>query len=83
LFHHLIFLSWFYDDTNKNGLSVEGSITSYPSTGYAILLGRNADESKEKMRDLKANKWIDRNTRAVTIDFAMYNGNINTFYQIK
>jgi hypothetical protein len=45
------------------------------------------DTSKDNplpfIQELKANKWIDLQTRLITIEFTIYNGNINLFSQIK
>ena len=35
------------------------------------------------LKELKDNKWIDLQTRLVTTEFTIYNGNINLFSQIK
>lgn len=32
---------------------------------------------------IEANRWIDRGTRLIVIDFAVYNGNLNLFSVIK
>ena len=37
----------------------------------------------DAINDLYKNKWIDLNTRLVTLEFTIYNGNINLFSQIK
>jgi hypothetical protein len=58
-------------------------VSTYPSNGYGIVLGENNFEVQEILKDLKANKWIDLKTRLLTIDFTIYNGNINLFSEIK
>ena len=46
-------------------------------------MGEFKAESTEILEDLKANTWLDRGTRAVMLDFTVYNANINMFCQIR
>ena len=43
------------------------------------LFSRKSEESKSILSELKKWLWIDRGTRAVLIDFTVYNANINLF----
>ena len=53
--------------------------TEYPNTGYFQDLQRNRTGTQEVLTELKKHLWIDRGTRALTIDFTVYNANINLF----
>ena len=55
----------------------------YPPQGFHQDLGRHREESAEIIRELKANRWLTRATRAVLIDFSVYNANINLFCVIQ
>lgn len=46
-------------------------------------LGLNRSQTKDILADLRKNLWIQRATRAVFIDFTVYNANINLFCVIK
>jgi hypothetical protein len=48
-----------------------------------ITLGKYKADSKKIIDELKQNRWIDIHTRAVIIDFTVYNGNVNLFNQIR
>lgn len=60
-----------------------GVVSVYPGGGYVVDLARNRNESLEIIEKLKANIWIDRGTRAVLIEFTVYNANINMFSTAK
>jgi hypothetical protein len=68
---------------DPEGSSYSGSVGTYPSDGFMLTLADSKDNSSEIIQDLKANKWIDHNTRAIIIDFTVYNGNVNLFNQIR
>lgn len=42
-------------------------------------MSRTKEESLVQLRFLKDNLWLDRGSRAVFLDFSVYNGNINLF----
>ncbi|CAG5091366.1 Oidioi.mRNA.OKI2018_I69.PAR.g13008.t1.cds [Oikopleura dioica] len=56
---------------------------TYPASGYTKDLGRNKTKTTEILHDLKKDLWIDRGTRALFIDFTVYNPNINLFCVVK
>lgn len=43
----------------------------------------NYNDASAEIQSLKTNFWLDRGTRAVFLDFTVYNANINLFCQIK
>ncbi|XGW31248.1 hypothetical protein V3C99_009870 [Haemonchus contortus] len=60
--------------------TISGTITSY--TGGGFLLQLPLDDSTKALKLLegvKSNRWIDRGTRALIIDFSMFNANSNLF----
>jgi hypothetical protein len=74
--------SWFYS-SDASGGGYSGYVGNYPSSGFSITLASRKADSLAIIEDLKINKWIDELTRAVLIDFTVYNGNINLFNQIR
>ena len=46
-------------------------------------LRETAADTKDIIRELKEGLWIGRGTRYVTVDFTIYNANINLFCVIK
>lgn len=72
--------AWTYQTAKElNGGSFWGRMATYQGGGYTQLLGNNSQESKDMLAELKKNLWVDRGTRAVMIDFTVYNANINLF----
>ena len=70
------FFCHFYNSTFDLG-------NTYPSGGYSKDLAKRRAKTEEMLGDLKKDLWIDRGTRAVFIDFTVYNPNINLFCVIK
>ncbi|KAI8499401.1 hypothetical protein Bbelb_231650 [Branchiostoma belcheri] len=60
-------------------LPVMGAIATYGSGGYVTGVGRNKAAALAVIADLKEAGWIDRYTRAVIVEFTVYNANVNFF----
>ncbi|CAK6958595.1 polycystin-2 [Scomber scombrus] len=72
--------AWVYTTENDmNGSSYSGQVSKYAGGGYYQDLSRTKEESAIQLQFLKDNLWLDRGTRAVFLDFSVYNGNINLF----
>ncbi|XP_063074755.1 polycystin-2 isoform X2 [Engraulis encrasicolus] len=72
--------AWRYSEESKvGGSSHPGEVASYSGGGYYLDLSRNREDSANQLQVLKDNLWLDRGTRAVFLDFSVYNGNINLF----
>lgn len=48
-----------------------------------VTLSKSKSETKAKLAHLRLNNWIGRGTRAVFIDFSLYNANVNLFCIIR
>lgn len=71
---------WVYaTETEVNGSSYWGQVSTYGGGGYYQDLSRTKEESMVQLQFLKEHLWLDRGTRAVFLDFSVYNGNINLF----
>ncbi|XP_061130484.1 polycystin-2 [Syngnathus typhle] len=70
-------------EARANGSSHWGRVSKYGGGGYYQDLSRTRQESAVQLRFLKDHQWLDRGTRAVFLDFAVYNGNINIFCIIR
>ncbi|XP_078421465.1 polycystin-2-like protein 1 [Cetorhinus maximus] len=73
----------YYSESELGGSSHWGKLTVYSGGGYYQDLKTNMDESAVILQDLKDSLWLDRGTRAVFIDFSVYNANINLFCVIR
>ncbi|MCL4129991.1 UNVERIFIED_CONTAM: hypothetical protein GTU68_050411 [Idotea baltica] len=59
--------------------SYVGKLGMYSGGGYVLRLSGRQDWILKRMEDLQKNKWIDGNTRAVILEFSVYNANVNLF----
>lgn len=66
-----------------NSSSHWGQVSKYGGGGYYQDLSRTKVESLLQLQYLKEHLWLDRGTRAVFLDFSVYNGNINLFCSIR
>ncbi|KAM4604153.1 polycystin-2 isoform 2-T2 [Polymixia lowei] len=72
--------AWIYaGESRLNGSSYWGQVSKYGGGGYYQDLSRTREESAIQVQFLKDHLWLDRGTRAVFLDFSVYNGNINLF----
>ncbi|XP_041641250.1 polycystin-2 [Cheilinus undulatus] len=72
--------AWVYTtESEMNGSSYWGQVSKYGGGGYYQDLSRTREESAVQLQFLKDHLWLDRGTRAVFVDFSVYNGNINLF----
>ncbi|XP_051241288.1 polycystin-2 isoform X2 [Dicentrarchus labrax] len=72
--------AWVYaTESEMNGSSYWGQVSKYGGGGYYQDLSRTKEESAMQLQFLKDHLWLDRGTRAVILDFSVYNGNINLF----
>ncbi|XP_078671724.1 polycystin-1-like protein 2 [Branchiostoma floridae x Branchiostoma belcheri] len=60
-------------------LPAMGAIATYGSGGYVAGVGRNKAAALAVIAGLKEAGWIDRYTRAVIVEFTVYNANVNFF----
>ena len=65
------------------GSSLSGIIGSYGGGGFVPDLATTKEESASIISFLQENNWLDRGTRAVFLDFTVYNANINLFCQVR
>lgn len=62
---------------------VGGQISTYGGGGYVKNLELTKNGSADAIQFLNDNAWLDRGTRAVFLDFTVYNANINLFCVIR
>ena len=65
------------------GSGFSGRVASYGNDGYIQMLPGSYSEAHEVVENLMQNLWIDRGTRAVIMEFTVYNANINLFCVIR
>ena len=60
-------------------LSLLGLLATYSGAGSIQDLREERKVTKSILRELKEGLWIKRGTRYVSVDFTLYNANINYF----
>ncbi len=58
---------------------LSGVYTEYLGGGYVYKMGGDSNDLISNFTFLEENNWIDRRTRAVFIEFGLFNPNINMF----
>lgn len=75
---------WYYQsESTLGGMSYQGIMNNYGGGGFIFDLSQNSNVTRAGISYLFDNLWIDRGTRAVFLDFTVYNANINLFGQVK
>ena len=71
------------DELNGSGFTSPILKINYDGAGYVQDLDMERNTSEFRLQQLKADRWLDRQTRIVFIDFAVYNANINLFCVVR
>lgn len=70
---------WYYrSETELGGIPFLGVTTAYSGGGYTYDLGV-ANVTDANVDSLKDNSWIDSRTRAIFVEIAIYNAQLNLF----
>ncbi|KAH1020266.1 hypothetical protein HUJ04_009962 [Dendroctonus ponderosae] len=71
---------WIYSDASRTkSIRYWLSLTSYYGGGFYADFSLNLNESMTLLDTLQENLWITRGTRAVFVDFSVYNANLNLY----
>ena len=73
-------LPWQYQDAlTLNGVPYPGKLNLYGGGGFVSEFGVSKDKAYEIARYLNDNDWYDELTRAIFLEFTVYNANTNLF----
>lgn len=61
------------------GFSILGEYNSYSGGGYILEFTKNREQAVAMLNELMKYYWIDRATRAIFLEFTVYNPNTNLF----
>ncbi|XP_019640407.1 PREDICTED: polycystic kidney disease protein 1-like 2 [Branchiostoma belcheri] len=70
---------WTHLPSGYPSLPIYGVTMQYWGDGFGLNLGKSADEMRSILAELKANRWIDKRTRAIFLEALLYNGNLDLF----
>ncbi|XP_005409414.1 PREDICTED: polycystic kidney disease protein 1-like 2 isoform X2 [Chinchilla lanigera] len=72
--------AWCYQgQSQRRGYPTWGKLALYPGGGYAVPLGTERQNASRVLRYLFDHAWLDTLTRAVFVEFTVYNANVNLF----
>ncbi|XP_075258867.1 polycystin-2-like isoform X2 [Convolutriloba macropyga] len=72
--------AWTYStESELDGATDWGTLAKYGGGGYYQDLPPLKEDAQAVIAELKSGLWVDRGTRAIFIDFTVYNANINLF----
>ncbi|NWW84430.1 PK1L2 protein, partial [Rhynochetos jubatus] len=72
--------AWQYQSQSKlRGQPIWGKLAIYRAGGYVIHLGTDPRNASRILQYLFNNVWLDAFTRAVFVEFTVYNANVNLF----
>ncbi|XP_067303965.1 polycystin-1-like protein 2 [Pseudorasbora parva] len=72
--------AWQYQSQSTlKAVPVWGMIALYRGGGYVMDLGSDLENASRKLQYLFNSTWLDMYTRAVFIEFTVYNANVNLF----
>ncbi|XP_057568736.1 polycystic kidney disease protein 1-like 2 [Hippopotamus amphibius kiboko] len=72
--------AWRYQSqSQRGGYPIWGKLTVYRGGGYVIPLGTDRQNASRTLQYLFDNTWLDSLTRAVFVEFTVYNANVNLF----
>ncbi|XP_075240258.1 polycystin-2-like [Convolutriloba macropyga] len=71
---------WVYvPQMQADGIPIIGDLNMYGPGGYIMTLNTNMEKAIEDVENLQAHSWVDTMTRAVIIEFTVFNPNVNLF----
>ena len=72
--------SWTYTlASDVWGVSMAGNYNTYGGGGYILKFVRNRENAHLLLQELVKYDWINRQSRAVWLEFTLYNPNVNLF----
>ncbi|XP_062621693.1 uncharacterized protein LOC134283266 [Saccostrea cucullata] len=72
--------AWRYTDAVEIwGMSRMGEYKTYSGGGYILKFVKDKVNAHLLLKELLDNNWIDRKTRAIFVEFTIYNPNVNLF----
>jgi len=61
------------------GVSITGDYGTYPVAAHKIAMNPNLQAFQDTIASLQQNNWVDRQTRAIVVQFLVFNPNYRTY----
>ncbi|KAK3530713.1 hypothetical protein QTP86_033585, partial [Hemibagrus guttatus] len=68
-------MNWSHSVSQSSGAWHWGQVSAYSSAGFVQELSRKMDESRALIEQLHKHQWLDPLTRALFVEFSLYNTN--------
>lgn len=69
---------WRYQSSVEiNNVPIRGTYNSYGGGGYVAVMGYDEQTANRVLNETFRHGWVDRRTRAVILEFAIFNANLN------
>lgn len=74
--------AWHYQQDNQKNDNdgadyIRGHFGLYPTNSFGQVLSVDKEVNKAIIKELYAGNWIDRGTRAIIVEFSLYNANLD------
>ena len=63
-------------EIDREALPFRADYNTYSGGGYELKLKGYIDKLKHKLEVLQNNKWVDNRTRALIVEFSVYNAQV-------
>ena len=62
-----------------DSMAYTGNIDTYGGGGYVFRIKGSSKEIRENLKELQQQRWVNNHTRAIFLEFSVYNANTNLF----
>ncbi|OCT84452.1 hypothetical protein XELAEV_18022605mg [Xenopus laevis] len=69
----------YYTEKELVGYPIWGQLGWYSGGGFVVELGKNISYASSTLTWLQTNQWLDTYTKAVFVEFNVYNANVQLF----
>uniref|UniRef100_A0A8C5L6G2 Polycystic kidney disease 1 like 3 n=1 Tax=Jaculus jaculus TaxID=51337 RepID=A0A8C5L6G2_JACJA len=71
---------WHYQNQESlGGNPIQGEFATYSGGGYVVRLGRTSSTATRILQHLEQMHWLDHCTKALFVEFVVFNANVNLF----
>ncbi|XP_062032020.1 polycystin-1-like protein 3 [Lepus europaeus] len=63
----------------QRGSPIQGEFAAYSEGGYVVRLGSNSRTAARVLQHLEQQRWLDRCTKVLSVEFVAFNANVNLF----